>query len=331
VTRTRAGGAAGVRFATMCAMPDSVAALAPLTHPGAYPVLRDIAPRYSDLGPDGMISTTGLARWFEDARVAVALPGFRRLIEDGEFGPFRVLLAAQHVDRLVPMRWDGKYRIGVGVRRLGGSSFTYGYGVFCDDRCVALGDTVTVFATEAGPAHLPDALRSDLAGLVLDEPDAPRAHRPGPERRDRATYPFAISLRARIGDIDTNRHVNNVALISWYADGVAALQDEVLTSGWGGPPPEIAPTRFRVQYVAEVGYPAEYEVGVAVLGQGAAGSDGEGSGGEGSGGEGSAGAGTVHYGLGVFLGDRCVGLADATGPRGDLPSEVLDAWRPTPV
>jgi len=314
VTRARRGSVARARFATMVPMPDTAPAHCVLTHPGAYPVLRDVAPRYSDLGPDGMISTTGLARWFEDVRVGVELPAFRRLIEDGEFGPFRVLLAAQHVDRLAPMRWDGKYRIGVGIRRVGGSSFTYGYGVFCDDRCVARGDTVTVFATNAGPAHLPDALRSDLAGLVLDEPDAPRALRPGPERRDRATYPFATSLRARIGDIDTNRHVNNVALISWYADGVAALQDEILTSGWGGPPPDVAPTEFRVSYVAEVGYPAEYEIGVAVLGQDP--------------GDGGA---TVHYGLGVFLGDRCVGLADATGPRGELPAEVLEAWRPTPA
>ncbi len=290
----------------MAPMPEPAAAHCALTHPGAYPVLRDAVPRYSDLGHDGMISTIGLARWFEDVRVAVELPAFRRLVEDGEFGPFRVLLAAQHIDRLAPMRWDGKYRIGVGIRRVGGSSFTYGYGVFDDDRCVARGDTVTVFATGAGPAQLPDALRSDLAGLVLDEPDAPAVHRPGAERRDRSTYPFAVSLRARIGDIDTNRHVNNVALVSWYADGVAALQDEVLTSGWGGPPPAIAPSAFRVQYVAEVGYPAEYEVGVAVLDAGP----------------------TVHYGLGLFLGDRCVGLADATGPRGDLPTDVLDAWRP---
>jgi acyl-CoA thioester hydrolase len=293
-------------------MTDTSAVPCALTHPGAYPVLREVAPRYSDLGPDGMISATGLARWFEDVRVNVELPAFRRLVEDGEFGPFRVLLAAQHVDRLAPMRWDGKYRIGVGIRRVGNSSFTYGYGVFDDDRCVALGDTVTVFATEAGPAHLPDALRSDLAGLVLEEPDAPPALKPAPERRDRAAYPFAVSLRARVGDIDTNRHVNNVVLLSWYADGVAALHDEILTSGWGGPPPEIAPDEFRVQYVAEVGYPAEYEIGVAVLGQGL---DDEGGP-------------TVHYGLGVFLGDRCVGLADATGPRGDLPADVLDAWRP---
>jgi acyl-CoA thioester hydrolase len=294
-------------------MPDTALVHSALTHPAAYPVLRDVAPRYSDLGPDGEISATGLARWFEDVRVTVELPAFRRLISDGGFGPFRVLLAAQRVDRLAPMPWDGKYRIAVGIRRVGGSSFTYGYGVFCEDRCVALGNTVTVFATEAGPAHLPDALRTDLAGMVLDEPDAPEPYAPGPEREDRATYPFATSLRARIGDIDTNRHVNNVALIGWYAQGVAALHDEVLTPGWGGPSPALAPTGYRVRYVAEVGYPADYELGVAVLGQGTD----------------DAGEPTVHYGLGVFLGERCVGLADATGRRGELPAEALDAWRPT--
>ena len=126
------------------------------------------------------------------------------------------------------------------------------------------------------------------------------------DRRDRSTYPFAVSLRARVGDIDTNRHVNNVTLVSWYADGVAALHDELLTPGWGGPPPELAPSAYRVQYVAEVGYPAEYEIGVAVLGV-----DGE----------------TVTYGLGVFLGDRCVGLADATGPCHGLDATALDGWR----
>ncbi|GLZ52497.1 hypothetical protein Acsp07_21140 [Actinomycetospora sp. NBRC 106378] len=309
MTRTEGCGTRRAPAATMVDMPDTHPAA--LTHPAAYPVLREVAPRYSDLGPDGTVSATGVTRWFEDARVGQELPAFRRLIEDGEFGAFRILLAAQSVERLDRMPFDGKYRIGVGVRRIGGSSFTYGYAVFCDDRCVALGSTVTVFATEAGSAHLPDALRTDLGALVLDEPDAPPSYQPGADRRDRASYPFAVSLRARVGDIDTNRHVNNVTLVSWYADGVATLHDELLTSGWGGPPPELGPSGYHVQYVAEVGYPAQYEIGVAVL---------------------EVDDTTVTYGLGVFLGDRCVGLADAVGPRRAhdgtaLEGTVLDGWR----
>ena len=287
------------------AAPDAPIAAA-LTDPAAYPVLREVGPRYADLGGDGLVTAEGLGRWFEDARVAADLPRFRRLVEDGEFGAFRVLLAAQRIERRAPITWSGSYRIGIGVRRVGGSSFTYGYGVFAGEHCVALGDTVTVFATDAGPAQLPDALRTDLARMVLDEPDAAPAFRPGPERRDRATYPFAVGLRARIGDTDTNRHVNNVALVAWYADAVAALVEEILMSGWGGPPPELLPSTFELQYVAEVGYPAEYEVAVAVL---------------------SRDEDSVRYGLGVFLGDRCVGLADAVGARGELRAADLDAWR----
>lgn len=280
---------------------------AALTHPGAYPVLRDVSARYADLGPDGGVTAVALAHWFEDARVGVELPAFRALVEDGGFGAFRILLAAQRLERLAPMAWTEKFRIGLGVRRIGGSSFTYGYGVFADERCVALGDTVTVFGTAAGSAQLPDALRGDLAGLLLDEPDAPPTYAPEGWRRDRASYPWSVGLRARVGDIDTNRHVNNVALVGWYADAVAALDEEVLGSGWGGPPPELAPTAVTVQYVAEVGYPATYDVGVTVL---------------------EVDEQTVRYGCGLFLGDRCVGLADAVGGRGSLPGSALDTLGP---
>ncbi len=86
-------------------MSDTALAFGPvaLTHIAAYPVLSDVVPRYSDLGGDGLITPVGLGRWFEDARVGVELPGFRRLVEDGEFGVFRILLAAQHIERFAPM------------------------------------------------------------------------------------------------------------------------------------------------------------------------------------------------------------------------------------
>ena len=294
-------------------MSDTALDLAPgsaelrsLTNPAAYPVLRDVSPRYGDLGPDGHLSTVAVARWFEDARVGAELSAFRRLVEDGEMGAFRILLAAQRIERLAPLPWNARYRIGLGVLRVGGSSFTYGYGIFADETCVALGDTVTVFGTSGGNAELPDALRRDLAGMLLDEPGAAPAYRPGESRRSPGVYPVGLPLRARVGDIDTNRHANNVALVAWYAEGAAALATEVLGTGWGGPPPELSPHTYRVQYVAEVGYPAEYDLRVGVT---------------------RYDADTVHYAFGLFLDDRCVGLADATGARGDLPADALDARR----
>lgn len=264
-----------------------------LTDPAAFPTLRPLAPRYADLGGDGLVTTVALGRWFEEARIAAALPRFRRLVEDGGFGGsgFRILLAAQRIRLLAPLPLDGEYRVGTGVRRIGGSSYSYGHGVFLGDECVAVADSVTVLATAAGPSGLPDELRSDLAAMVIDEPGG-APPRPGPGRYERAGHPFERTITTRIGDVDTNRHVNNVAVLSWYADVVAAWQATRLGEVDGGPPEELAPTAWEVQYVDEVRHPRTYDVALAVDDV----------------------PGGVHYRAGIFAGQRCVGLADGFGP-----------------
>lgn len=259
--------------------------------PAGYPVLRDVRPRYGDLGPDGTVSTVALARWFEDARVMTDLPGFRRLVEDGGMSNFRILLATQRIEKLTDLPADAKYRVGVGVRRVGGSSYTYGYAVFLDEWCVAMADSVTVFATSAGSAALPDQLRGDLAAMCLDEPGPPGASTPGPERRDPAAYQRGREVGVSLRDIDTNRHVNNVALLWWYADAVADWQLDQVGRPLGGPPPELAPRTWSIQYLAEVTYPGTYDLRLSVTEE----ADG------------------TRYACGLFAGDRCVGLADAVG------------------
>lgn len=260
--------------------------------PTAYPVLRDVRPRYADLGPDGRVSTIALARWFEDSRVLTDLPLFRRLVQDGGMGNHRVLLANQRIEKLADLPAEGRYRVGIGTRRVGTSSFTYGYGVFLDEWCVAAADTVTVFATSAGSATLPDQMRNDLVALCLDEPGPPTTAAVPDERRDPSSYERGHPVAVRVGDIDTNRHANNVALMWWYADAVAELQLDAFGRPVGGPPPELTPTRWTVRYIAEVTYPGTYDVRVHVS------EDGD----------------ETHYACGLFDGERCVGLADAVGP-----------------
>jgi acyl-CoA thioester hydrolase len=261
----------------------------------AFPVLRPVTPRYADLGGDGRVTTVALARWFEEARVLAELPRFRRLVEDGGFAPFRILLAAQRIHRLEAPVHRAEYRVATGVRRVGGSSYSYGHAVFDGERPVAVSDSVTVLATGSGPSGLPDALREDLGSMVLEEPGG-GPPRPEASRRERSRYPLAHPLVTRIGDVDTNRHVNNVALLSWYADAVAAWQSARLGDPDGGPPEELAPSAWEVQYVDEVAHPRTYDVALAV--------DRE-----------TAGGG-LHYRAGLFSGDRCVGLADGFGAAG---------------
>ncbi|WP_165825933.1 acyl-CoA thioesterase [Actinomycetospora cinnamomea] len=272
-----------------------------LTDPGAFPSARPLTPRYADLGGDGRVTTVSLGRWFEEARVHAALPRFRRRAEDGG-GAFRILLAAQRIRVLAPITLGTEYRVATGARRVGRSSFSYGHAVFAGDRCVAVADSVTVLATGSGPSELPDALRADLAALALDEPaDGPP--RPESTRRERARYPLAHRITTRIGDVDTNRHVNNVAVLSWYADAVAAWQAARLGDPDGGPPEELAPSAWEVQYVDEVAHPRTYDVALAVDPV----PDG------------------LHYRAGLFAGERCVGLADGFGAAGPL--EPTDGLR----
>ncbi|WP_328307175.1 hypothetical protein [Actinomycetospora sp. NBC_00405] len=266
-----------------------------LTDLAAFPVLRPVTPRYSDLGGDRRVTTVALTRWLEEARVQAELPRFRALVQDGG-GRFRIVLAAQRLRALAPVPRGAEYRIGLGVRRIGGSSFSYGYGVFAGDRCVAVADSVTVVATGSGPSELPDELRADLATMVIDEPGGAAAPRPEQARRDRTRYPVVHRLTSRIGDVDTNRHVNNVAILSWYADAVAAWQSGRLGDPDGGPPEELAATAWEVQYVDEVAHPRTYDVVLAV----------------------DAAADGLHYRAGLFSGERWVGLADGFGPAGPL-------------
>jgi acyl-CoA thioester hydrolase len=275
-----------------------------LTDPAAFPVSRPLTPRYADLGGDGRVTTVALGRWFEEARVGAELPRSRRLAGSGGSAPFRILLAAQRIRRLAPLSHGTEYRVGTGVRRIGGSSFSYGHGVFAGDRCVAVADSVTVLATAAGPSALPDELRADLAAMAIDGPGGAPS-RPEPSRRERTRYPVVHRVTTRIGDVDTNRHVNNVAALSWYADAVAAWQSARLGDPDGGPPEELAPTAWEVQYVAEIAHPRTYDVALAVD----AGPDG------------------LIYRAGLFAGERCVGLADGFGAAGWFGLEPREGLR----
>ncbi|MFI5666342.1 hypothetical protein [Streptomyces sp. NPDC051704] len=66
--------------------------------------------------------------------------------------------------------------------------------------------------------------------------------------------------------------------------------------------PDLPPWSYRIQYLGEVTYPGNYEIGLAVR---------------------SVDSGSVHYELAVFRGGTCLGVAEAIGPRGKLRASHL--------
>ncbi|MFD7782299.1 hypothetical protein ACFV4Q_04290 [Streptomyces nojiriensis] len=258
----------------------------------------DVPVRQADLGRDGLASTIGVARWLEDARIRLRLHRFERLIGEGRFGPFRILLVGQRVSRLAPVGPVGtRVQVHTGVRRVGRSSVTFGQEVMVGDKRVGSGDATIVLADSSGPLRLPDELIADLDEMQLPETEVagrPAATRLRPERLHRAHYSYWAPLRSRIGDVDSNQHVNFIALATWYDEAVAAFTLDSIGTTAGGAVPDLPPWSYQIQYLGEVTYPGNYEIALTVR---------------------SVDTGSVHYELGVFRGSTCLGVADAIGPR----------------
>ena len=261
------------------------------TAPSLFPVLLEHRAQYSDLDPSRRIGRDTLVRWFEDARVELGREALDADLADRAEGLVRLRVVAVRVDVLAPLRIAGDYHIGIGVSRIGDASVSYRYGVFAGDDLVASGESTSVYVgDDHAAAPLPEELREQLGRHRIAGPEAPK-----PERatvRPREAYPFRLDVRTRFGDLDTNRHVNNVRLATWYLDGLAELHLDVLGYPVGGPLDGLAPSSVAVQYLGEVHYPGIYQLRVAV-----AAIDDD----------------VVRYECGLFDGPTCVGLAEATG------------------
>ncbi|MBA3905598.1 MAG: hypothetical protein H0X35_02775 [Pseudonocardiales bacterium] len=257
-----------------------------------FPVVVSRTARYSDLDPTRRLGRDALLRWFEDARVAVERDAFGADLTTREHWQVKRLLASVEVDVLAPIKVTGRpYDVGLGVTHIGTASFSYAYAVYDGDECLATGASTSVHVDEQGSAPLPDAVRAELEELRVDAPE-PVRQAADPARLVRENYPFRVDVRTRFGDLDTNRHVNNVALAGWYLDALAELHLDVLGYPTGGPLDSLAPSSLRIDYLAEVLYPAINQLRVGVVEQDSS---------------------SVRYACGLFDGPRCIGLAEATG------------------
>ena len=240
--------------------------------------------RYSDLDPSRRIGRDTLVRWFEDARVQLGREALAADLADRAEGLVRLRVVAVRVDVLAPLRIAGRLPHRHRREPVGTSSVTYRYGVFAGDECVATGESTSVYVGDEGAPR-----RCRTSARAAGPP--PHRGREAPTARARAgaaarAYRFRLDVRTRFGDLDTNRHVNNVRLATWYLDGLAELHLDVLGYPVGGPLDGLAPSSLGVQYLGEVHYPGIYQLRVAVV---------------------RIDDDIVRYACGLFDGPRCVG------------------------
>lgn len=136
--------------------------------PAHYPLKVQILARYADVDPLWHINNVAIAQYYEEARVSsiMRIVGSERIPTDVSG---RILIAHQSIDYLREAGYPGTLEIGIGVLRVGHSSYTFGMGMFQDGLCVSVSDAVMVFADTNGSTRLPDEYRQRLETWRLSD------------------------------------------------------------------------------------------------------------------------------------------------------------------
>lgn len=134
--------------------------------PASYPNKVQILARFADVDPLWHINNVAIAQYFEEARVSTirAMSGNSRIPATADE---RILIAKQTIDYVSEGNYPGALCVGIGVVRIGITSFTLGMAVFQDKRCVAVSDAVMVLANDQGPKAIPDDYRKRLEQQML--------------------------------------------------------------------------------------------------------------------------------------------------------------------
>src|SRR5262245_25348164 len=88
-----------------------------------------------------------------------------------------------------------------------------------------------------------------------------------PQRLDVRSYPAQIRMRASFSDVDSFRHLNNVAIARFFEEGRAALNMALFGVDTMVRPDSRAQmliAAVSIEYLSEGNYPGEVNVGTAV-------------------------------------------------------------------
>jgi acyl-CoA thioester hydrolase len=148
-----------VRYASMKPNPERLEL-------ATYPHRTEISLRFADIDPQWHLNNVRVGEYYQEGRVAF----FRHLQKDHGYERAqgsRTLVVHQSIDYLEEVTYPGSVTIGIGVSRLGTTSWSFGMGMFKNGRCAGLSTTVLVYGLNGGPAPLPQGYRELLEKFLL--------------------------------------------------------------------------------------------------------------------------------------------------------------------
>ena len=132
-----------------------------------YPHKVEIQARFADVDPQWHLNNVRILELYQEARISFNLALWGGSTLDARSR--RLLVARQSVDYVGEVEWPGTVEIGVGVSHTGNASYSIGLAMFQAGKCVGVSDAVLVYATEHGPAPMPDRMREVLATKMLPQ------------------------------------------------------------------------------------------------------------------------------------------------------------------
>jgi acyl-CoA thioester hydrolase len=133
-----------------------------------YPHRVDITARFADIDPLWHLNNVRIMELYQEARISFNGVYAREIDPESTRGR-RVVVARQSIDYLGEVKWPALITIGVGVSRVGTTSYSLALAMFHKDKCVGVSDAVLVHALDQGPAPIPQALRDALSKKMLPE------------------------------------------------------------------------------------------------------------------------------------------------------------------
>ena len=134
--------------------------------PHTYRFHLEMPSRFGDLDIRGHINNVSIVQYCEDVRVALQLEVFGDEIYVAD-SPTRVVVAQMTCHFTNEGTFPASIDAGVGVSRIGNTSYALAVGLFQNGRCIATQDASMVYVGRDGPLPLTPAIRARMEKYVI--------------------------------------------------------------------------------------------------------------------------------------------------------------------
>lgn len=131
-----------------------------------YPIRGTSDSRFGDMDANAHLNNLALEAMHENARAVLngrLFPG----LYDPKVDTVRLVTSQNVVHFVAEAHWPARIDTGIGIGRIGRTSFVASSALLLNGRCISLCDTVLVALGSDGPVALTSDVRSELEGLLF--------------------------------------------------------------------------------------------------------------------------------------------------------------------